>query len=496
VPRWEWRDFGASLSLPEDAGEILEPGAVAESDELYLLSRYGDASVKVRESLLDVKRLERVADDGLEQWRPVLKASLPLSPEDAAAALEALGLSPDRPGGEQPRDVDGLVGLRNRDDVTAVRVHKTRRRFSGAGCAAEQTTVRVGDLEVETIAVESEDAAAVADLVARLGFPLQPNVSMTRGLKELIGFGARYAVVDVGTNSVKLYVAERSGDGSWTTVLDRSEITRLGEGLDGTGELQQEPMRRTSEAIAGMVDEARRLGAAEIAAVGTAGMRMASNSDALVGAVRAQTGVEIEVISGEEESRLAYLAVQEGVGLGEGTVVVFDTGGGSSQFTFGTGDRVDERFSVDVGAVRFAERFALDAAVSENVVADAQAAIAEELAVLDGRPRPDALVALGGVVTTLAAVKHELETYDVAVVQGTLLDRAEIDRQIELYRMRTASERRLIVGLQPKRAEVVLAGACVVRVTMEKLGRDSLVVSDRGLRHGLLRERFGADGRP
>ncbi len=98
---------------------------------------------------------------------------------------------------------------------------------------------------------------------------------------------------------------------------------------------------------------------------------------------------------------------------------------------------------------------------------------------------------MGGAVTNLAAVKHELATYDSEVVQGTVLDRAEIDRQIELYRTRTADERREIVGLQPKRAEVILAGALVVRTVMDKLGKDALTVSDRGLRHGLLVERFG-----
>ena len=98
---------------------------------------------------------------------------------------------------------------------------------------------------------------------------------------------------------------------------------------------------------------------------------------------------------------------------------------------------------------------------------------------------------MGGAITNLAAVKHGLAEYDPDVVQGTVLDRAEIDRQIELYRTRSADERREIVGLQPKRAEVILAGACIVRTVAEKLGRDSLTVSDRGLRHGLLVERFG-----
>jgi exopolyphosphatase/guanosine-5'-triphosphate,3'-diphosphate pyrophosphatase len=250
-------------------------------------------------------------------------------------------------------------------------------------------------------------------------------------------------------------------------------------------------MRRTLEAIAGMADEARRRGAESITAVGTAGMRKAANAAELVELVRDRTGVEIEVISGEEESRLAYLAVKTGVGLADGTIVVFDTGGGSSQFTFGRGEHVDERFSLDVGAVRFAERFRLDGPVTEDVLADAGRAICADLARLDGRPRPDVLVALGGVVTNLAAVRHALATYDPDVVQGTTLERDEVDRQIELYRTRTADERRQVVGLQPGRAEVILAGALIVRTTMQKLGCASLVVSDRGLRHGVLLERFG-----
>ena len=98
---------------------------------------------------------------------------------------------------------------------------------------------------------------------------------------------------------------------------------------------------------------------------------------------------------------------------------------------------------------------------------------------------------MGGAVTNITAVYHQLATYDPDVVQGTILDRDEIDRQIELYRSQDADGRRSIVGLQPARAEVILAGACIVRTILDKLGRDSLVVSDRGLRHGVLAERFG-----
>jgi exopolyphosphatase/guanosine-5'-triphosphate,3'-diphosphate pyrophosphatase len=242
-----------------------------------------------------------------------------------------------------------------------------------------------------------------------------------------------------------------------------------------------------------MVQEARREGVEEIAAVGTAWMRAASNSAELVTAVREQTGVEVSMVSGDAEARMAYQGVLSALDVGDGAVVVFDTGGGSSQFTFGRGEDVEERFSVPVGAARFTERFGLDGPVSGETLADARAAIAADLSRLDGRRAAEAVVGMGGAVTNLAAVRHELAAYDAAVVQGSVLEAAEIDRQIELYRTRTADERRGIVGLQPKRAEVILAGACIVRTVLERLGASSLTVSDRGLRHGLIRERFADD---
>ena len=493
VPRWEWRTFAERIDLPQVAAELLSPGEVQESDERYLLSRRSDASVKVRDGLLDVKLLDRVSASGLEQWQPVLKAGFPVAVDDVGAVLAALGF-PEPPRGRHAYElVELLAELVQPDDVArAVGVHKTRRRFTGGGCLAELTTIRVGDDVVQSVAVESEDQAAVEALLARLGFAPRPNTCVARGLKELVGLlSRRVAVIDVGTNSVKFHVAKRTKGAAWRTVIDRSEITRLGEGLHKHARLGEEPVARTLEAIVEMVDEARRENVDVIAAVGTAGMRMAANSATLIAAVEERTGVHVDVISGEEESRIAYLAVQSGVGLGDGSLVVFDTGGGSSQFTFGRGELVVERFSVDVGAVRFTERFGLDGPVSESVLAAAREAIGADLSRLDGRAAPDALVALGGVVTNMAAVKHGLVSYDPNVVQGSMLDVSEVERQIQLYRSRTADERREIVGLQPKRAEVVLAGACIVRVVMAKLDQETLVVSDRGLRHGLVADRFG-----
>ena len=495
VPRWEWRTFGDGFGAAEERLATAASEGVHESDELYLLSPAGEESVKIRDGLLDVKQLVQVREDGLEQWRPVTKTSFPVDAAEVEAALARVHV--DVPLSRAAYTLDELLAevAPAVGEVSAVEVHKRRARYSLGGCLAELTTVRAGDHTTQTVAVESEDPERVAPVVRELGLAGRPNVSMPRGLKALLGIGAhRYAAIDVGTNSVKLHVGEHRADGTWHAVADRSEITRLGEGLEATGRLAPAARERTVEAIAALADEARRLGADEVVAVGTAGLRRAADGEAFVDAVEARCGVRVEVISGEEEARLSFLAATAALGPVEGRLVVFETGGGSTQFTFGTGDRVDERFSVDVGAVRLTERFGLDGPVSEEQLAAALAAIGAELACLDGRETPDALVGMGGALTNLAAVEHELATYDAEVVQGTVLDRTELDRQLELYRTRTADERRTIAGLQPKRAEVILAGACIVRTVLEKLGRKSLTVSDRGLRHRLLVERFASRG--
>jgi exopolyphosphatase / guanosine-5'-triphosphate,3'-diphosphate pyrophosphatase len=491
APRWEWRTFGEDLVAAES--RLDTPERVEESDELYLLSARDGDNVKVRDGLLEVKHLEHVNEDGLEQWVPVTKAGFPLPATEVVSVLETLHVPVPRLE-RTAYTLDELVDevVRPSPDLDAVRLHKKRSRHTIGGCRAESTDVRTDRASTRTIAVESEDPAGVIATVRELGLDSRPNLNYPRALKELVGFGGgRYAVIDVGTSSVKFHIGERSADGRWGTILDRSEVTRLGQGLDDSGRLAPEAIERTAAAIAGMVEEAAQNGVVSIVAAGTAGLRIAPNADDLIQAVRARSGVRIEVIPGEVEARLAYLAARSGLELGPGSLVVFDTGGGSSQFTFGEGDRVDEQFSVNVGAARFTERYGLDEAVGEDVLARALEAIASDLERLDGRPAPDTLVGMGGAVTNLAAVKHGLATYDSDVVQGTRLDREEVDRQIELYRTRAADERRQIVGLQPKRAEIILAGACIVRTVLAKLGAEWLLVSDRGLRHGILVDRFG-----
>jgi exopolyphosphatase/guanosine-5'-triphosphate,3'-diphosphate pyrophosphatase len=492
VPRWEWRSFGSRFGGAEGRLAALVPRDVQESEELYLLSGSGD-NVKIRDGLMDIKVLREVSADGLEQWTPIMKVGFPLPAAEAAKVFASLhAAAPPRSRTSYSLDelVDVLTGPGR--SVRAVKVHKRRGRFKIDGCMGELSEVVANGKASRTIAVESEDAGAVVRAVRELGLAAYVNTSYPRGLTAILDDEPeRYAVIDAGTNSIKFHIAERASDGKWRAVCDRAEVTRLGEGIEKTRTIAPAALDRTITAMTGMVDEAKSNRVRAIVAVGTAGLRIAANSDDVLAAIDARTGISVEVISGDEEARLAYLAAKAGLGLADGPVVVFDTGGGSTQFTFGHGARVDERFSVEVGAVRYTERYGLHGVVSRETLHDALAAISADLSRIDGRSPPDELVAMGGAVTNITAVKHGLAKYDPNVVQGTVLDRAEIDRQIELYSSRNAEARRAIVGLQPKRADVILAGACILRTVMEKLGKQTLTVSDRGLRHGVLAERFG-----
>ena len=491
IPRWEWRVFGERFPVAEEDFRARTPTGVQDSDELYLLAPSGD-NVKIRDDLLDIKELQEVDADGLQRWTPVLKAAFPLSAEDAAAALEALGLG--HVIAASPLTLEALLEAHGvpAGPVRPIRVHKHRVRYRVGGCLAELSDIEVEGHTTRTVAVEGEDKAAVLTTVRAMGLGGYQNTSYPDGLTAAFeGRPMRAAVIDVGTNSVKLCVGERSADGAWRFLADASAVTRLGEGLTEHGGISDAAVERTVTAIEGMVGEARGLDATAIVAIGTAGLRTASNTVSVVSRIASRTGIRIEVVGGEEESRLAFLGVMPDLDVGDGSLVVFDTGGGSTQFTFGHAGQVDERFSLPIGAVRITERYGLDGAVSSERLAEARAAIRAELAPVGDRPRPDALVGIGGAVTNLVAVQLALDPYDPDVVRGAQLEAEELERQIERYRGLDAEARRSTVGLQPGRGDVILAGACIVRAVMDVLGWTSLEVSDRGLRHGALLDRFG-----
>jgi exopolyphosphatase/guanosine-5'-triphosphate,3'-diphosphate pyrophosphatase len=186
VPRWEWRTFGEDFGPAEGRFAGLTPDAVQESDEIYVLSTHGDASVKVRDELMDVKHLETVNDDGLEQWIPVLKAQFPLRAGDAETLFTELAVTGSH-GEMLPLD-DLLATVEANPELRWVDVHKHRARYTIGGCMAELSEITADGHSTRTIAIELEDPALVIGAVRDLGLGDLPNMCMARGLKALLGW--------------------------------------------------------------------------------------------------------------------------------------------------------------------------------------------------------------------------------------------------------------------------------------------------------------------
>ena len=187
VPRWEWRTFGDSFGEADAKFAALTPSDVQETDELYFLSGVNDENVKVRSGLMDIKTLEQVNADGLEQWKPVMKAAFPLPAAEAAKVLEALGVPvPALARAEYTLD-QFVAELAAPGGLRAVKVHNKRTRYKIGGCMSEMTEVVADGRKTRTVALELEDPARVIATVRQLGLDRFPNISYPRGLKQLVG---------------------------------------------------------------------------------------------------------------------------------------------------------------------------------------------------------------------------------------------------------------------------------------------------------------------
>ncbi len=311
----------------------------------------------------------------------------------------------------------------------------------------------------------------------------------------------RFATIDVGTNTVLLLVAERR-DGDFAPIVERAEITRLGRGVDRTGRLDEAAIRETVEVVALFAAEARALGAGAIACVATSAARDARNGPAFFEATHAAAGIVPEVIPGDEEARLVWSSAWRDFGVAArasrpGPLVVIDVGGGSTEFCVGSGPVPSGRESLQIGAVRLTERIAPPDPPGPAALAALRAGAAEAVRAAAHLIEDDAsagtMVGVAGTVTTLAAVEKALPVYDAGVVHGATLRADALEELYGRLGALTVAERQRMPGMEPKRADVIVGGAAIVLEAMRLFGFDRLTVSDRGVRWGLLHDRFGGD---
>lgn len=296
------------------------------------------------------------------------------------------------------------------------------------------------------------------------------------------------ATIDIGTNTTLLLLAKTAGAAAVEVIEERAEITRLGRGIGGDGALRPEGIAKTLDALRGFADLARAQGAA-IFAVGTEALRRAPNAGEFLGAAAAILGGEVEVIDGAREAELTFRAVLAAFpDLRRGALVVVDIGGGSTEIVAARDGRPTFQISLPLGSVRLTEQHVRhDPPTPDEVVAVAQA-IDAALAGVPLPGRAGTLVGVAGTVTSLAAMAQSLASYDPARVHGYVLSREVLAQQIDRLRRATQAERERMAGLDPRRADVILAGAVILARIAHAAGMAEVRVSDRGIRWGLLDE--------
>jgi exopolyphosphatase/guanosine-5'-triphosphate,3'-diphosphate pyrophosphatase len=281
----------------------------------------------------------------------------------------------------------------------------------------------------------------------------------------------RVAAIDQGTNTTRLLVADVD-DGRVREIVRRTEITRLGEGVDERHRLLPLPVARVRNCLTAYRREAELLGAVRTLLVATSAVRDAENGEAFLGEVEWSYGFATQLLSGDEEAELML----RGVGTIEPGTLVLDVGGGSTELV-----TLDSRTSLDVGAVRLTERFLhTDPPTDEELEACAQ----HVRALL---PHLDAKGAVGvaGTITTLAALDLGLDEYDRERVHGHQLSREGLERQLQRLAALPLAERREVPALEPKRAPVIVAGAVIAREVLAAYGLDTLTVSEHDILDGI-----------
>lgn len=303
----------------------------------------------------------------------------------------------------------------------------------------------------------------------------------------------RVATIDIGTNTVLLLVADRRSDGSLVSVTERATITRLGEGVDRTHRFLPAAVERTMDCLREYAEVVRGLSVDRIGLVGTSAMRDAEGGGAFSADAESLFGVAPQVISGDAEARLTFRGAVGSLGIpGDSDVVVFDIGGGSTEIVLGKISQVhpivEYSASFDIGSVRLTERHVMHNPPNVEEREAMSRAVRDAFASVPGVRGEQLVVGVAGTMTTLAAVSLGLVPYDGARVHGFSMRLGELERVVKHLAEIPLEVRRLLPGMEPKRADVIVAGGMIALGLLRHWSVDSFTVSDRGLRWGLAEE--------
>lgn len=295
----------------------------------------------------------------------------------------------------------------------------------------------------------------------------------------------RVASIDIGTNTILLLIAKVE-EGKVNPLFEIETVARLGEGVQKNGILLKEAMDRSLQTLAQYLKWCQELEVQKVFTAGTSALREAKNSEDFLNLVKEKLDLPIEVISGEEEAQLSFLAVAKDLGKVKEPILVVDVGGGSTEFILGKGDQISQWISLPLGSVRFTEEFLRSDPVQEEEWEKMERKIQEYLVTIPHSQEPISMVVVGGTATTLASVEQGLEDFIAEKIHHFVLGKEALKNQLLLYRSKTIDERRKISGLPIARADVILAGGAILYLAMEELKCPSVLISCHGVRYGLL----------
>ncbi len=288
------------------------------------------------------------------------------------------------------------------------------------------------------------------------------------------------AVIDIGTNSCRLFIGEVENKKITKKILKVMRITKLGEGVDKTKKLSIEGIDRTVEVLKTYRNTIDEYNVKKIKVIATSATRDAKNSKDFIDRVRREANLDIHCISGKKEGTLSFKGA---ISEFNSKIMVLDIGGGSTEFILGDNEKISYIESFDVGAVRLNEKFFL----GMNEMKDGKLWVSHLLEKLRGYRDSDfILVGVAGTVTTHVSVLLEMEEYDTDRVHLYRLTKKEIEKNLNLFLKCSLEERKNIVGLHPKRAEVIVAGSYLLLWIMEILGREEIIVSESDILEGLI----------
>lgn len=296
------------------------------------------------------------------------------------------------------------------------------------------------------------------------------------------------AGIDIGTNTLRLLISD-IGDSHFKERYSERRITRLGEGLSRLGCLTENAIDRSITTLKDFRSIIDRYKIDEIVVVATSAVREAKNRQYFIELVRRETGFDIETISGEEEARRTFLGILHGLDKGIDSIVAIDIGGGSTEFICGRSGRVASKMSIDLGVVKLTERYIRSDPVSQADLASMQDEIGNKIKgviIQIKDTKGSRLVGTAGSITTLAAIDQKMEAYNPLRINNYILKLASLEDIFSNLVSKSLAERKKIVGLEPGREDIIVAGAAILKSTMKEMGYDSLIVSDYGLREGII----------